>query len=317
MLVTGGAGFIGSNIANTLKKELTDSEVLVLDDLSIGTSSNLSKGVKFIQGSVMDYELVRRLSFGCDYIFHDAAKSSSPMFRDDPRIGVEVNTIGFMNVMEAAKRNNVKKVIYASSSSIYNGLSMPFKENQVIAPKTFYESSFYCREILAKSYYLENGIPSIGLRYFSVYGPNERHKGKYANNISQFLWDMAKGNSPLIYGNGNQTRDFTMVHDVVQANLLAMRADKEFGIFNVGTGIQTSFNQVIEIIDKKLGSEIRPTYIHNPIKNYVQDTLADISNTKSELGYKPHWTVESGIEFLVQELQTVGEQKAAATKSHL
>src|SRR5919199_681271 len=280
ILITGGAGFIGSSIANTLSAD-DDAEVIALDDLSLGTSSNLSKKVKFVSGSVMDYELVLELCRGCDYVFHNAAKSSTPMFKNDPREGFDTNVMGFMNVMESSKRNNVKKVIYASSSSIYNGLQMPFKESQKIMPKTFYESSFYCREILARSYYLENGVNSIGLRYFSVYGPNEKHKGKFANNISQFLWDISRGNSPVIFGDGNQTRDFTMVEDVVQANLLAMRSEKEFGIYNVGTGIQTSFNQVIEIINKKLGAEIKPTYINNPIKNYVQNTLADISRIES------------------------------------
>jgi UDP-glucose 4-epimerase len=121
------------------------------------------------------------------------------MFKDDPRQGVDINALGFMNVMESAKRNNVKKVIYASSSSMYNGLPIPFKESQIIAPKTFYEASFYCREILAKSYYLEKGVSSIGLRYFSVYGPNEKHKGQFANNISQFIWSITSGKSPILY----------------------------------------------------------------------------------------------------------------------
>ncbi len=308
VLVTGGAGFIGSNIANTLKKEDSKCEVIALDDLSMGTTSNLSKEIKFIQGSVMNYELVDHLTSGCDYIFHDAAKSSSPMFKEDSRIGIEVNVMGFMNIMKAAKRNKVKKIIYASSSSIYNGLPMPFNESQTIATKTFYEASFYCREVIARSYHLENAISCIGLRYFSVYGPNENHKGRYANNISQFLWDIAKGNSPTIFGDGNQSRDFTMVEDVVQANLLAMRSEKEFGIYNVGTGVQTTFNKVIEIINQKLGSDIKPTYINNPIKNYVQDTLADISLIKSELHYKPLWTVDTGIELMVRKLEGKEEE---------
>lgn len=315
MLVTGGAGFIGSNIANTIRKEDSQAEVIVLDDLSMGTTSNLSEGIKFVQGSVMDFELVQRLTAGCDYIFHDAAKSSSPMFKGDPRIGVEVNTMGFMNIMEAAKRNDVKKVVYASSSSIYNGLPMPFKESYAVVTKTFYEASFYCREILARSYYLENAVPCIGLRYFSVYGPNEKHKGKFANNISQFLWDMTKGNSPVIYGDGNQSRDFTMVEDVVQANLLAMKSKTEFGIYNVGTGVKTTFNEVIATINQKLGSDIRPTYVNNPIKNYVQDTLADISHIESELHYKPKWTVDVGIELLARKIQEEEQQQQKANQN--
>jgi len=299
ILVTGAAGFIGSNIANTLSKE-KNTIVLALDDLSLGTPSNLSPSVKFVRGSVMDYDLTLDLGKGCDYIFHSAAKSSSPMFKDDPREGVDINVLGFMNVMESAKRNRTKKVIFASSSSLYNGLPNPFKESQIISPKTFYEASFYCREILAKSYYLENGLNSVGLRYFSVYGFHEKHKGKFANNISQFLWSMTNGESPIIYGDGTQTRDFTFVDDVVQANILALQSEEiEFGIYNVGTGIETSFSRIVDIINQRLGTDLRATYVDNPIKNYVEKTKADISLAKSELGYEPKYSLDEGILTLI------------------
>jgi UDP-glucose 4-epimerase len=364
ILVTGGAGFIGSNLANALSHETQNSshypaeqqmksqgvnringernensnEVIALDDLSLGIPSNLSKDVKLVKGSVMDYDLVLELGKDCDYIFHQAALSSSPMFLDDPRKGIDTNVMGFMNVMESAKRNKVKRVIYASSSSIYNGLPTPYKEPVNVAPKTFYESSFYCREVIARTYNLEYGIESIGLRYFSVYGPNERHKGRFANNISQFIWDMAeKQKSPIIYGDGTQTRDFTFVDDVVRANILAMEKqnnrlagegsdddddndndndkDKEhwrknildsgFGVYNIGTGIQTSFNNIVEIINKLLGTDIRPTYTKNPINNYVQHTLADISLARLELGYEPKWrNVEGGIKQLISQYRS-------------
>jgi UDP-glucose 4-epimerase len=302
LLVTGGAGFIGSNIANTLSREKNNA-VIAFDDLSLGRPTNLFQSVKFVKGSVMDYELTLELSKGCDYIFHSAAKSSSPMFKNDPREGVDINVLGFMNVMESAKRNQVKKVIFASSSSMYNGLPIPFKESQTITPKTFYEASFYCREILARSYYLENGLNSIGLRYFSVYGPNEKHKGNFANNISQFLWNMTNGDSPVIYGDGTQTRDFTFVDDVVQANILALQSEeREFGIYNIGTGTETSFSRIVEIINQHLGTDIRATYVDNPIKNYVEKTKADISLAKSELGYEAKWrSLEDGIAALIRK----------------
>jgi UDP-glucose 4-epimerase len=363
LVVTGGAGFIGSNLANALvrldleqtkeyKKSVKETnaesgnkedrkydnyierntrdpvnEVIAVDDLSLGSPSNLSPKVSFVKGSVMDEDLIQTLTKGCDYIFHQAALSSSPMFIDDPRKGLGVNVMGFMNVMESAKRNKVKKVIYASSSSLYNGLPGPYKETAVISPKTFYESSFLCREITAKTYYLEHGVNSVGLRYFSVYGPYEKHKGKFANNISQFIWDIQKGNNPVIYGDGSQSRDFTFVDDVVQANILAMIKEEQqqkippynyienegnnheapYNIYNIGTGTETSFNQVIEIINKLLGTEIRPIYVNNPIHNYVQHTRADISKAKLELGYQPKWMdVEVGIrELLTYSAQLV------------
>jgi UDP-glucose 4-epimerase len=358
LVVTGGAGFIGSNLANALvrldleqtkeyKKSVKETnaelgnkedrkydnyierntrdlgninEVVAVDDLSLGSPSNLSPKVSFVEGSVMDEDLIQTLTKGCDYIFHQAALSSSPMFVDDPRKGLGVNVMGFMNVMESAKRNKVKKVIYASSSSLYNGLPRPYKETAVISPKTFYESSFLCREITAKTYYLEHGVNSVGLRYFSVYGPSEKHKGKFANNISQFIWDIQKGKNPIIYGDGSQSRDFTFVDDVVQANILAMIKEEQqqkippysysknegnnheapYNIYNIGTGTETSFNQVIEIINKLLGTEVRPIYVNNPIHNYVQHTRADISKAKSELGYEPKWMdIEVGIRGLL------------------
>ena len=280
-----------------------NTAVVAVDDLSLGMPINLFQRVKFVKGSVMDYELTLELSKGCDYIFHSAAKSSSPMFKNDPREGVDVNVLGFMNLMESAKRNKVKKVIFASSSSMYSGLPIPFKESQTITPKTFYEASFYCREILARSYYLENGLNSIGLRYFSVYGPNEKHKGNFANNISQFLWNMTNGDSPIIYGDGTQTRDFTFVDDVVQANILALQSEeREFGIYNIGTGIETSFSRIVEIINQHLGTDISATYVDNPIKNYVRKTMADISLAKSELEYEPTWkSPEDGIAALIKK----------------
>lgn len=335
VLVTGGAGFIGSNLANSLVNEVEEDNtsyrtnknptvgpneshfkdesdlrgciVIALDDLSLGTPSNLSKKVRFVNGSVMNYDLVLELTKDCDYIFHQAALSSSPMFVDDPRQGIEVNVMGFMNVMEAAKRNKVKKVIYASSSSLYNGLPTPYRESDNIRPKTFYESSFYCRETIAQTYRLEYGLDSIGLRYFSVYGPNEKHKGRFANNISQFIWDIAEdGKSPVIYGDGSQSRDFTFVDDVVQANNLAMRKKPNTSssfVYNVGTGIQTSFNRIVEIINIQLGTDIKPSYVKNPINNYVQHTMADISLARLELGYEPRWkNVEEGIKQLLRQL---------------
>src|SRR5215208_7654839 len=351
ILVTGGAGFIGSNLANTLIYRIRDGtrhtmqqdqtmqdsvyregddkygDVIALDDLSLGSTSNLCKEIRFVRGSIMDYDLVLELSRGCDYIFHQAALSSSPMFIEDPRKGIDINVMGFMNIMESARRNNVRKVIYASSSSLYNGLPTPYRESANIIPKTFYESSFYCRETIARTYNLEYEVNSVGLRYFSVYGPNEKHKGKFANNISQFIWDIQKGNNPIIYGDGSQSRDFTFVDDVVQANILAMIKEEQqqntrpydysesegnnheapYNIYNIGTGTETSFNQVIEIINKLLGTEIRPIYVNNPINNYVQHTRADISKAKSELGYQPKWMdVEVGIrELLTYSAQLV------------
>jgi len=141
------------------------------------------------------------------------------------------------------------------------------------------------------------------LRYFSVYGPNEKHKGKFANNISQFIWSIKSGKSPTLYGDGRQTRDFVYVDDVVQANSLALQTEeKKFGIYNVGTGLTASFSRIVEIINENLGTQIEASHVDNPIKNYVQETKADISLAKSELGYDPRLKgVEDGIKRLISE----------------
>lgn len=297
ILVTGGAGFIGSNLAEKLAE---NHEVIVLDDLYLGRKQNLdSIGIEFVEGSVMNEVIVSKACKDCDYVFHNAAMSSSPMFKDLPKLGMEVNVLGFMNVMKAAKENGVKKVIYASTSSLYSGNPLPYSETQPITAKTFYEASFRTREIVAQTYYYENDVSSIGLRYFSVYGPKELHKGRYANNISQFLWDLMQGKPAAIYGDGTQSRDFTFVSDVVSANVLAMTSRIDFGVFNVGTGIGTSFNDLVALIIRLLGTSIEPVHVDNPIKNYVHDTIADLSLVSKSLGYKPQWTLEKGIKFLI------------------
>jgi UDP-glucose 4-epimerase len=137
------------------------------------------------------------------------------------------------------------------------------------------------------------------LRYFRVYGPKELHKGRYDNNISQFLWDLMQGKPAVIYGDGTQSRDFTFVSDVVAANVLAMTSKIDFGVFNVGTGIGTSFNDLVALISRLLGTSIEPVHVDNPIKNYVHDTIADLSLVSKSLGYKPQWTLEKGIKFLI------------------
>jgi len=303
VLLTGGAGFVGSNIVENICE---DHDVIVLDDLTFGNKKNVDDyGVEFVKGSIMDVTLLNKLCKQCDYVFHNAAMSSSPMLKEQPKLGMEVNMIGFMNVMKAASDNGVKKIIYASTSSMYNGNPLPFSETQPITAKTFYEASFRTREIVAQTYYYENNLSSVGLRYFSVYGPKELHKGQYANNISQFLWDMMASKSPLIYGDGTQRRDFTFVHDVVSANILAMTSNIDFGIFNVGTGLGTNFNDVVALINKILDTRIEPKYIENPLKNYVRDTIADLSLIAKSLGYKPQWTLENGIKFLVDYYRDV------------
>ncbi|MEM3464927.1 MAG: SDR family NAD(P)-dependent oxidoreductase [Candidatus Bathyarchaeia archaeon] len=291
-LVTGGAGFIGSNIA---RKLLSDGyKVVVLDDMSLGKSKNTPPGAVVVNGDVRDAQTVEEAVREVDGIFHNAARSSSPMFYPDPREGFDVNLKGFMNVVEAARRRDIP-VVYASTSSLYSRCEPPHREDMEVRPGSFYECSFYAREKAASLYAELYGLRLVGLRYFSVYGPGEEHKGRFANNISQFIWEIMGGRSPVIYGDGTQTRDFIFVEDVVEANILAMKSNLKGEVFNVGTGVATSFNDLVNIINEVLGTSIRPVYVQNPIKNYVKHTRADTRKATEVLGFKAKVGLRDGI----------------------
>ncbi|MFQ6088690.1 MAG: NAD-dependent epimerase/dehydratase family protein [Candidatus Methanofastidiosia archaeon] len=298
VLVTGGAGFIGSNLVETLVDK--NYEVRVLDNFSLGTKRNLKKverEVEIIVGDITDIKTVNKVLRDMDYVFHQAAASSAPMYEPDPRDAVRATLNGFINVLKAAKENGVKRVIYASSSSLYGNSPIPHTEDMKIEPISFYVTSKLAVEYFAKIYSRYFGLETVGLRYFSVYGPHEKAKGKYANVLSQFLWKMRGGKRPVIYGDGTQTRDFTYVEDVVQANLLAMKRKNINGeIFNVGRGERRSFNEIVEILNEALGTSIEPVYVPNPLNSYVKHTLADISKIRTILGYEPKIDLREGIE---------------------
>ena len=295
ILVTGGAGFIGSNIVSAIVDE---HEVTVLDNLHTGNIDNL-KDVKseidLIEDSCGNIRS-RMPDSGVDTIVHLGIPSSSPMYKENPLlVGSAINDA--ISVFEFA-RGVGAKVVFASSSSLYNGVPTPQREDAKIGVTDYYTEARLCIERIAELYHGLYGVNSIGLRFFSVYGPNERSKGIYANIVSQFLWEMQKGEIPVIYGDGEQTRDFVFVDDVVQACTLAMKKDI-FGVFNVGTGESHSFNDVVRILNSELGTEIEPQHIENPLKNYVGHTLADITRAGDVLGYMPEYSLERGIKELI------------------
>ena len=295
-LVTGGAGFIGSNLVEAL---VDDYEVTVLDNLHTGNMDNLKlvqKDVKFIKGSCNDC-----LDLGIEQheiIFHLGIPSSSPMYKKDPfLVGEAIN--GMVAIMELARKSETKKVVFASSSSLYNGVPTPHREDAVIPVKDYYTEARLAIERVAELYYQLYGIDYAGLRFFSVYGPHEEAKGPYANMISQFLWTMREGKAPIIFGDGTQTRDFTFVQDVTTA--MVMAAGKGTGVFNLGTGKSYSFNYVVDLLNEKLGTNLKPVFKENPIKNYVKDTLADTSKIKEHLGFEAKWSLEEGTEEIIRQ----------------
>ncbi len=292
ILVTGGAGFIGSNIVEAL---IDEHDVSVLDNFFLGRKENLSQvldSVELIEGNILDEGLLKKVT-NVDIVFHEAAVSSSPMFMKDLKKGVSVNVIGFVNVLNACKENNVRKLIFASTSSIYGNNPIPLSEDQRVIPPNFYAVTKLAMEHLAEVFYKTYSLPYIGFRYMSVYGPHEEAKNVYANLVSQFLWKMKKDEPPEIYGDGEQRRDFTYVKDVVQANLLAIK--KGQGVYNVGSGRSHSLNELVDILNKILGKNIKPKYMENPIKGYIYNQLGDLTKVSKDLGYKPKYDLETGI----------------------
>ncbi|PSH02035.1 MAG: nucleoside-diphosphate sugar epimerase [Nanohaloarchaea archaeon SW_10_44_10] len=294
-LVTGGAGFIGSNIVHQLVDRGID--VVVLDSLYLGSESNLEDvrdEIEFIQGSVTDREKVEEAVEGCDTVFHQAARSSSPMHKDEPVEGAKVNIEGFINTVEAARNAEVEKIVYASTSSMYGSVEPPHSENQEVTPTNLYTASKMSRELYAKVYSQSTKIHFTGLRYFSVYGPREKAKGDYANVITQFMWKMMEDKKPVIWGDGTQSRDFTYVKDIARANIKAaeIREETNGEYYNIGTGTDTSFNDLMDILNKVLDKNIEPEYIEHPRDNPVMTTKAHLERTKEELGWEPRVRLE-------------------------
>ncbi len=293
ILVTGGAGFIGSNLANHLADA---NDVIAVDDGYLGTPENLDPAVEFVEASVLDDGLPTDV----DSVFHLAALSSYAMHEDDPCRGARVNVEGFVNVVEQARKDGCDTVVYASTSSIYGSQTDPSPETMPVSVNTGYEASKLARERYGEYFSNHYDMSMAGLRFFSVYqgyGGAEAHKGEYANVIAQFADDIANGESPVLYGDGTQTRDFTHIADIVRGLELAAEHDLD-GVYNLGTGNRYSFNTVVELLNDELDTDVDPEYVENPIPEsvYVHDTCADSSKMTAETGWKPAIGFDEGIE---------------------
>lgn len=296
-LVTGGAGFIGSNMVHALVDE--GHKIIVVDNLSTGSLKNLAETedkIKFIEAPCMDVLELDELD-GLDGIYHYGIPSTAKLYHDNRLlIGEAINE--FTKILELAKRENCR-LIYASSSSVYNGNKPPFKENMSVLVKDFYTETRYLMERMAKLYHDLYDVKSVGFRFFSVYGPREEAKKTFANLVSQFLWDLKAGRQPLIYGDGSQTRDFTYVDDINRGFRLGMNSKYGLDIFNLGTGKCYSLNELVNTLNKILGTDIQPTYQKNLLQNYVQGTLADTSKAKEKLGFEAKVALRDGIEKII------------------
>ncbi len=294
IIVTGGAGFIGSNLVDRLAK---DNKITIIDNLHTGSEDNIKAAKETGNVTFAKDDSKNIAKYGkADYVFHVGMYSSSPMYKENPMLMAEV-VQGIIAVAEYAKANG-SKVVLASSSSIYNGIKPPHREDAYPKVTDYYTEARIAAERISELYCKLNGISVAALRFFSVYGYHEKAKGTYANLITQFLLAMKKGESPVIYGDGTQARDFTFATDVAIAMELAAEKNTGFNIYNVGTGRNYSINEMVGKVNAVLGTSIEPKYVEMPVKNYVMETLADTSKARRELGFAASIDLDAGIRLL-------------------
>jgi UDP-glucose 4-epimerase len=294
VLITGGAGFIGSNIVMQM---LSDGhEVTVLDNLMSGHRSNLDPfpDVRFIEGDIRDEAAVAEAIQGCEVVFHLAASVGNKRSIDYPLIDAEINVMGTMKVLEAARRVGVRKIVASSSAGIFGELkTLPIKEDHPVEPDTPYGSTKLCMEKLCLSYAKLYDIEAVCLRYFNVYGPNQRFDA-YGNVIPIFAFKMLRSEPLTIFGDGEQTRDFVNVRDVVQANIKAAMSHGVSGAFNTGSGDRITINHLASLLQKASG--INATINHGPPRSGdVRDSLADISAAQAAFDFSPSVSLEDGL----------------------
>lgn len=300
ILITGGAGFIGSHLADELVKE--GHHVKVLDDFSAGNVNNIRglfnyKNFKLIRGSVTDRALISKATFDVDVVFHLAAQIHVDRSIIEPRHTFEVNTLGTLNILDAALENDIELVVYASSSEVYGSAKyIPMNEDHPLNPASPYAASKAAADRLCFSYYNTYKLPVVVVRCFNTYGPRQRSSG-YAAAIPKFLTRALNGLPPIIYGDGKQTRDYMYVKDAVNAYKLVLRSyENVLGIaVNFGTGKEITILKLAKIIQDICGNKAEPIHVA-PRPGEVKRLCADISLAEKELAFAPKYTIEKGLE---------------------
>ena len=309
-LVTGGAGFIGGHIVERLLRE--GWEVRVLDDFSTGRAENLASvasQIELLKGDIRDVALVTRAVEGMEVVFHEAAVPSVPRSVEEPVRTNDVNVNGTLNVLEQARQAGVRRVVYAASSSAYGDTpTLPKIESMPANPMSPYALQKYVGEVYCRLYSNLYGLETVALRYFNIYGPRQNPDSEYAAVIPRFLRACLQGESPHIYGDGEQTRDFTFVGDAVQANLLAADAKRASGhVMNVGGGARTSLNLLLETIRQITGTKLPA--IHEPARaGDVRDSLAALDRAGDLLGYVPGTSLRQGLERILESVRPAGSR---------
>lgn len=295
-LITGGAGFIGSNLADHLADR---HEITIIDNLATGRQENINhltnhQNVTIINGSITDPDLMHEITQDIDGIFHQAAIPSVPRSVKDPITTNEANITGTLQLLVAAKENGVRKVVAASSSSVYGDTPiLPKVETMPPNPLSPYAVTKLTDEYYGKVFTELYGIQTVFLRYFNVFGPRQDPASEYAAVIPKFITRLLKNESPTIYGDGEQTRDFTYITDVVQANIKAMESDAT-GVYNIACERKISLNELAETLMEITGSN-QPIIYEPSREGDIRDSLADISRAKAAFGYNPEYTLEEGL----------------------
>jgi nucleoside-diphosphate-sugar epimerase len=313
VLVTGGAGFIGSQIAEALSAE---HEVRVLDSFVTGRRENLDGlDVEVIEGSILDSDMCLKAMDGCDAVFHEAAIPRVPRSVEFPVESHEANATGTLCVLEGARAAGVKRVVYASSSSVYGDTpTLPKHEQMPVSPRSPYAASKLAGEAYCRAYTASYGLATVSLRYFNVFGPRQDPASKYGAAPPNFASRLLSGQPPLIYGDGEQTRDFTYVGDVVAANIAAWRAPAEKvagAVFNVGAGTRNSVNHLFRLLRDLTGATDVEAEHTDPRTGDVRDTLADVGAITGATGWRPSVSLDDGCRRLVEWLQASPERIVA------
>lgn len=304
ILITGGAGLVGSHIADLLVKQGV-SEIIVLDNFTRGCRDNLAwtqanGPLVIVDGDIRDRQLLTDIMQGVDIVFHQAAIRITQCAKE-PRLALEVLADGTFNVLEAAVKAGVKKVVAASSASIY-GMAENFPTTESHHPynnRTLYGAAKAFNEGLFRSFSEMYGLNYIGLRYFNIYGPRMDIYGVYTEVLIRWMERITAGQPPLIFGNGEQTMDFVYIEDIARANILAAKADITDMVFNIASGVETSLNDLAHSLLKVMGSDLQPEYKPERQVNPVQRRLADVSQAKQLLNFQSQVSLEAGLSRLV------------------
>ena len=303
ILITGGAGFIGSNLVAALLQDERVSLVRVLDNLATGSLDNINDffshtKFEFIEGDIRNYQTCMDATKTIDFISHQAALGSVPRSINDPLTTNDVNITGTLNIFNAARENGCKRIVYAASSSTYGDHpGLPKVEDKIVNPLSPYAVTKYVNELYARVYGSLYGMEIIGLRYFNIFGPKQNPNGPYAAVIPLFAEAILKNTAPTINGDGGHSRDFTFVNNAVQANILSMfTTNKEAvnQVYNIACGEQTSLLELFNGLKKEAGSSLQPVFGPER-RGDVKHSLADISKAKKYLGYEPAVSVQEGL----------------------